>query len=147
MKARVLVAAVAGAPIIFALGYLIYGMLLLSYMRDNTIQYPGLNKEPPDFVPFVLSNLVLAFLLAFVFEHWANVRTFVGGLKSGAIIVFLIILSKDLSFMGYLNLYKGFTPVIVDVLAETLRTSLAGGVIGAVLGLMSKPAGRKKLPG
>ena len=61
--------------------------------------------------------------------------------------MFLIILSKDLSFMGYLNLYKGFTPVIVDVLAETLRTSLAGGVIGAVLGLMSKPAGRMKLPG
>ena len=61
MKVRVLVAAVAGAAIIFALGYLIYGMLLVSYMRDNTIQYSGLNKEPPDFVPFLFSNLFLLF--------------------------------------------------------------------------------------
>jgi len=52
----------------------------------------------------------------------------------------LIALSKDLSFMGYMNLFKGFTPVLVDVFAETVRVSLAGGAIGAVLGMMSKDA-------
>jgi hypothetical protein len=140
MKFRILAAAVAGTVVIFSLGYLIYGMLLVSFMQDNLIQYPGLNKNPPDFVSLALSNLVLAFLLAFIFEHWANVRTFAGGLKSGAIIMFLIGLSKDLSFMGYMNLFKGFTPVVIDVLAETVRVSLAGGVIGAVLGMMRKDA-------
>ena len=140
MKFRILAAAVAGTVVIFSLGYLIYGMLLVSFMQDNLIQYPGLNKNPPDFVSLALSNLVLAFLLAFIFEHWANVRTFAGGLKSGAIFMFLIGLSKDLSFMGYMNLFKGFTPVVIDVLAETVRVSLAGGVIGAVLGMMRKDA-------
>jgi hypothetical protein len=106
--------------------------------QSNSVS--GLNKNPPDFVPLALANLVLAFLLAFIFEHWANVRTFVGGLKSGAIIMFLIALSKDLSFMGYMNLFKGFTPVLVDVFAETVRVSLAGGAIEAVLGMMSKDA-------
>lgn len=52
----------------------------------------------------------------------------------------LIGLSKDLSFMGYMNLFKGIVPVIVDVLAETSRVALAGGVIGGVLGLMKKSA-------
>jgi hypothetical protein len=50
--------------------------------------------------------------------------------------MFLIPLSKDLSFLGYMNLFKGFTPVIVDVLGETVRVAVAGGVIGTVLGLM-----------
>ena len=52
----------------------------------------------------------------------------------------LIALSKDLSFMGYQNLFIGFIRVIVDVLSETARVSLAGGVIGAVLGMVSKDA-------
>jgi hypothetical protein len=39
--------------------------------------------------------------------------------------------------MGYMNLYKTIAPVVVDVLAETARTSLAGGAIGMVLGLMN----------
>ncbi len=50
----------------------------------------------------------------------------------------LIALSKDLSFLGYMNLFRGFTPVIVDVLGETVRVAIAGGVIGQVLGLMSQ---------
>jgi len=33
------------------------------------------------------------------------------------------------------NLYKGYALIPVDVLAETVRTALAGGVIGAVLGM------------
>ena len=70
MKIRVLVASVAGALVIFGLGYLIYGVLLVSYLKENMIQYAGLNKQPlPDFIPLFLSNLVVAFLLAFIFEY------------------------------------------------------------------------------
>lgn len=139
MKIRVVAATFAGGLVIFVLGYLIYGMLLVSYLKENMIQYAGLNKEPvPDFVPLFFSNLVVAFLLAFIFEYRAKVRTFVGGFKSGAVIMLLIALSKDLSFLGYMNLFRGFTPVIVDVLGETVRVAIAGGVIGQVLGLMSQ---------
>ncbi len=135
MKIRVLMATIAGAITIFILGYLIYGFLLASYMKENMFQYVGLNKEPtPDFVPLILSNAVKAFLLAFVFEYWARIRTFVAGLRGGAIIMFLVALSTDLSFLGYMNLFRGFSPVTVDVLAETVRVALAGGAIAAVLG-------------
>ena len=141
MNTRVLLATAAGAVTIFVLGYLIFGVLhVLSYMNEHMVQYAGLNKATPDFVPLIFSNLVLAFLLAYTFNSWAKIRTVIGGFKGGAIIMFLIILSKDLSFMGYMNLFKGFLPVIVDILAETLRVALAGGVIGGVLGLMNKGA-------
>jgi len=50
-----------------------------------------LNKEPtPDFVPLIFSNLVVAFLLAYIFDTWAKIRTVIGGFKGGAIIMFLM---------------------------------------------------------
>ena len=135
---RVLVSAVPGAITLFILGYLIRGVLLTSYFKNNTIEYAGLSKLPtPNLVSLFLSNLALALLLAFVFAQWASIRTFVGGLAAGAIVGFLIHLSWKLSLMGYMNLYKKISPVVVDVLVETARASLAGGVIGAVLGLMN----------
>jgi hypothetical protein len=138
---RVLLATLAGAITLFVLGYLIWGMLLASYFKANEIQYAGLSKQPaPNLVSFFLSNLALAFLLAFVFDQWASISTFVGGLGGGAMIGVLIHLSWKLSLMGYMNLYKKITPVVVDVLAEAARTSLAGGAIGTVLGLMNQNA-------
>lgn len=141
MNLRILLGAVAGAITLFVFGYLIWGMLLTSYFKDNTIEYAGLSKQPtPNLVSLFLSNLALAALLAFIFEHWASIKTFFGGLAAGAIIGVLIHLSWKLSLTGYMNLYKEFMPVAVDVLAESARTSLAGGVIGSFLGLINHSA-------
>ena len=57
---------------------------------------------------------------------------------AGYLIFGILALSIDLGELGYVNLYKGYALVPVDVLAETMRTALAGGVIGAVLGMMNK---------
>lgn len=139
MLLRILAATVAGGIALFFLGWLVYGILLMDFMKDNMINYPGLMKEPmPDMVPLVLANLIIAGLFAFVFEYWATIRTFVGGLKGGAIMMFLIALYIDLSFMSFMNIMKGITPVIVDVIAATVIGAIAGGVIGLVLGAMNK---------
>ncbi len=37
-----------------------------------------------------------------------------------------------------MNLHKGLTANILDVVGETVRMALGGGVIGAILGLMDK---------
>jgi hypothetical protein len=141
MNIRVLLAAVAGATTLFALGYLIWGMVLASYFKRNAIEYTGLSKLPtPNLVSLFLSNLALSVLLAFIFDQWASIKTFVGGLTAGAIVGVLIHSSWKLSLLGYMNLYKESTPVVVDVLVETARASLAGGAIGAVLGLMNQNA-------
>lgn len=143
MLVRVLAATVAGGIAFFVLGFLIYGLLLDPYMKANMIQYPGLMKEPmPDWAPLVASNLVNALLFAFVFDYWAGIRSFVGGLKGGAILMFLTAVTLDLQFMAFMNMWKGGPlPVIVDIIGATVLGALAGGVIGAVLGLMNKNAG------
>jgi hypothetical protein len=140
MNIRVLLATVVGAITVFVLGYLIFGILTYSYVNEVAIQYAGLYKKPPDFTLLFLKNIVQAFLLVFIFEYLGGIRTFLGGLKNGAIIMFLVTLSVNLSLMSIMNLNTGVRAEILDVLGETVRFAIGGGVIGAVLGLMNKKA-------
>lgn len=139
MNLRVLAATVAGGFTLFLLGWLVYGILLESFMKAHMNQFPGLMKEPmPDMVPLILANLVGAGLMAVVFDHWASIRTFKGGLIGGAIIMFLVALYIDLSFWSFMNLMKDFSAVAVDVFAATCIGAVTGGVVGQVLGMMDR---------
>jgi hypothetical protein len=133
---KVLAATFVGSITIFLLGYLIFGMLLVPYMRVDEIHYNGLHKVPPDFLLLMLKNIVQAFLLVYIFKYLAGIRTFLGGMKVGAIIMFLTTLSLNLNLLSIMNLHSGYTANILDVVGETVRMALGGGVIGAVLGLM-----------
>ena len=140
MIARLAAASVAGGIAFFVLGYLIYGLVLdPMFMRPAlTPEAKAIMKEMPDFVPLVLSNIVSALLYAVIFDRWAGIRTFMGGLQGGAIIMFLFTLSLDLSFMAFMKLYTGYTPFVLDMIGATLMGAIGGGVIGMVLGLMHK---------
>ena len=140
MIIRVLAAGIAGGLVFFVLGYLLFGVLLDPYFRENMIQYPGLMKTPmPDMLPLIGWNLVNGIFFAFVFEYWAGIRTFVGGLKGGAILMFMLMLMTDLQYLAFMNVWKGGpAPVLVDVIAGTVLGAIAGGAAGFVLGLMNK---------
>jgi hypothetical protein len=139
MWVRILAATVVGGIVMFLLGWLIYGVLLFSFLKSHSIEYAGLMKEPmPDMVPLALGNLVWGFLFAFIIDYWARIRTFASGLKAGAIIMFPLSLGLDLQFMGMMNMYRDASPIIVDVIAATVLGAITGGVIGLVLGLMDK---------
>ena len=139
MLTRVLGATVAGGIAFFILGFLVYGLVLdPMVMKPNMKEYAGLMNETPVWIPLVLSNFVSAFLLAYIFDQWAGIRTFIGGMKGGAIVLFLTSLSFQLMFAAFMNLYKNYTPVIADVAGSIVMGALGGGVIGAVLGMMNK---------
>ena len=138
MITRVLVATLAGAIVMFLLGYLIFGVLLNSFMQANVNQYTGMIKNPPNFMLLIGANLVLAWLLAFVGDYWAGIRNFASGLKLGALITFPVVLWSDLQFEAFANIYIGYVPIIVNVLAGTLLGAISGGVIGLVLGMVDK---------
>ena len=137
MNIRALLATVAGAITVFVLGYLIFGLLTAPYVKEVAIQYAGLRKEPPDFTLLILKNIVQALLLVFIFEYLAGIRTFLGGLKNGAIVMLLVTLSGNLNLLSIMNLNTGVRAEILDVLGETVRFAIGGGVIGGVLGLMN----------
>ena len=137
MITRILVATLVGGIVMFGLGFLIYGVLLDAFMKANmTAEAAKLMKDPPNFVLIIVSNLVFAWILAFIFERWAGIKTFATGLMAGAIIVFSMALAIDLQFAATMNLMNGFVPIVVDVLAATAMGAITGGVIGFVLGKM-----------
>lgn len=138
MNLRVLVAAVVGAIIMFFLGWLIFGIALQSFLQANTIQYPGLMKEPmPDMLPLVLSNFAFAWLYAFIFDQWAGVRTFVGGALAGITIAIPLAIAIDLQYLAFMNIYRTITVLFVDVAAVAVMNAITGGVMGFILGKMA----------
>jgi hypothetical protein len=139
MLTRMLAATVAGGVTIFVLGFVIYGLILENaVMRPNMNTFPGLTNEMPIWAPLILANLASAFLLTYIFDRWATISTFVGGMKGGAVVWFLTSLSFQLMFVAFMNLHKNYIPVIADVIASTVMGAIAGGVIGLVLGMMKK---------
>ena len=142
MLARVGAATIAGGIAFFVLGFVIYGLILDPLvMRPNMNVYAGLMKEMPDWIPLILSNMVSALLLAYIFDKWAGIRTFMGGLKGGAVVFFLMSLSFQLMFLAFWNLTKNYIPSVADVAGSTVLGAIGGGVIGQVLGMMNKNEG------
>ena len=139
MLVRVLAATVAGGIVFFGVGYVLFAILLDPVMKPYMIQYPGLMKEPmPDILFLAIWNLAMAFLFAFVFDYWASIRTFVGGLKGGLILMFISVMITNLPYLAFMNVYKGPIGFIINVVASTALGTLAAGVVGAVLGMMNK---------
>ena len=143
MLTRVLAATVAGGITFFILGFLIYGLLL-----DPIVMKPNMNhhaakfmNEPPVWIPLVLANFVNAFLLAYIFDKWASIKTFVGGMKGGAIVFFLIALGFQLMFLAFMKLMNGYVPMVADLIGSTVMGAIGGGVVGQVLGMMNKGDG------
>lgn len=140
MLARILAATVAGGVVFFILGFVLYGLIL-----DNAVMKPNMNpdalklmNEVPVWLPLVLANLVSALLLAYIFDRWASIKTFVGGMRGGAIVFFLIALNFQLMFLAFMKMSNNYIPVVADILGSTLMGAIGGGVIGQVLGMMNK---------
>jgi hypothetical protein len=145
MLTRILAATVAGGIAFFILGFLIFGLLLGPNMMQQYISPDAakLMNETPVWAPLIIGNLVLALLLAYIFERWATISTFVGGLIGGAIIVFLLDTYFQMMFLAFMKMHTSYIPVIGDIIGSTVMGALAGGVIGAVLGMMKKAPARE----
>ncbi len=140
MLTRILAATVAGGITFFIAGGVIYGLIL-----DPMVMKPNMNPEavklmndPPIWIPLVLANFVSAFLLAYIFDKWAGIKTFMGGLQGGVVVWFLMALAFQLMFLAFMRLSDNYIPAIADVVGSILMGAIGGGVIGAVLGLMNK---------
>lgn len=140
MLARVLAATVAGGITYFVLGFIIFGLILdpLVFKPNTSAEVAKLMKDPPDWVFLILGNFVAAFLLAYIFDKWATIRTFVGGFIGGAIIFLMVGLYMQLMFAAFMKFSNGLTPIIADLIGTAIVGGVAGGVVGIVLGKMNK---------
>jgi hypothetical protein len=134
MKPKIIYAVLGATATGFFIGWLIFGLILASFYKSQTIFYQGLQKDPPELWAIVVMNLSFASLLVYIFHTWAGIRTFMKGFTTALIIFFLVDLGFDISMYGFMNLMS-FQGIIVDILANTFLGGLVGGVAGLILGI------------
>ena len=128
---------IAGAIAFFILGFLFYGLLLADFFANN-MSNPEIMKDPPNIPLIFVGNIFYAFLLTYIYDHWAGIRTFVTGAKAGALIGVLFALSYGCinvatTTMGNMN------SVLASVGVELIMGAVGGGVIGWILGKVYQP--------
>lgn len=136
---RVAIASVAGAVVVGVLNAVTYGLLIPELVDENRIAYEGLVKDSPNLLPYFLYGLLWMSLLAFAFDRWAKIRTFVRGAGAGAIYWGAIVLGLNLNSVAHFNLLENFFVIVpVKVGAAAFVGALAGGVMAAILGLVDR---------
>jgi hypothetical protein len=136
---KLLMGTIVGGIAYFILGYLIYGMALMSIMAEHS--NASCMRAETDMIwwAMIVGNLGFAALLTSVCLK-SGVDTFGAGAQAGAMIAFLVSLSVDLMMYSTTTLMTDTTGIIIDVIASTVMGAIVGGIIGMLAGSGAKPA-------
>ena len=130
---KILLAAVAGTIVMFLLGWLVYGILLMDFFQNSSEMVEGSHKDPMIMWALVAGHFFYALLLAIIFGRWANISTFSTGAIAGSVIGFLLTVGIDL-FMYSMMVGHTLTTIVVDAIVSPIILGITGGVIALVLG-------------
>ncbi|MBX2961559.1 MAG: DUF1761 family protein [Cyclobacteriaceae bacterium] len=133
-KKRML-ATLVGFVVLFVLGWIFYGMLLMDFYMANSGSASGVHRADDDMVwwALIVGNIMQAYLLVYIFGKWANISTFSGGVMAGGTIGFIYGLAYSLIMYSTSNLYN-LTATLVDPFVAGIMMGITGGVIGWMLG-------------
>ena len=136
---KFLTGTLVGGIAFFFLGYLIYGMALMNFMSSHAGSATGVQKPMGELTwwALIVGNLASGALLSYIFLKWANVSSFASGATAAAVVGFFASMGFDMVMFATSNLMD-LTAVAVDIIAFTIMNAIAGGIIGAVLGMGKK---------
>ncbi len=127
---KVLIGTAAGTITSFIAGFLIFGFALKDWMTENLA-----SKEPPEFHWVIISHVLFAFLVTYIFIKWAGISTLTAGLKAGALIGFFVCLGYNFVNLGSTELFTGgISAAIIDALGGTIIWAAGGAGVGWALG-------------
>jgi hypothetical protein len=131
---KILLGGLAGGVAFFFLGWLIYGLLLMDFTMANYNQCNSRPMEDMVWWAMILSNLSSGLLLALIFS-WSNTTGIMAGAKVATIIGLLYAISIDLSFYAMTTTFLKPIAILVDIVAYTVMSAVAGVVIAWVMGM------------
>jgi len=129
---KLVIGGIAAGIIFFLLGWLIYGILLMDYMTAHPGITAGYNRTAPDMLYLAIGNLLLGFLLAFIFVK-ANIATLSNGLITGAVAGVLIVAGFNCMSYGLTTLVSK-KMMLADVGGAVLVWAVTGALLGLILG-------------
>jgi hypothetical protein len=135
---KFLTGTIVGGIAFFFLGYLFYGVMLAGFFSSHYATSASM-KSMDDIVwwALILGNLSSGALLSYIFLKWANISSFGGGASAAATVGFFIGLSMDLIRFATEGTFD-LTASLADTVVMTVMYGVAGGIIGAVLGMGKK---------
>ncbi|MEQ9403879.1 MAG: DUF1761 domain-containing protein [Cyclobacteriaceae bacterium] len=130
-----IIATLVGTIVLFLLGWLFYGFLLMNFYAENAGSVSDMMRAEEDIIwwALILGNVFQAYLLVYVFNKWAKITSFSTGLKAGATIGLIIGLAINLSMFGTTN-SMNLTSALVDPFVSMVMMGVTGGVIGVLIG-------------
>lgn len=136
---KMLISGIAGGIVAFFAGWVIYGMLLMDFMAQNSGSATGVMRADPEMIWWALiaGNLLMGILYSYIFNKWANISTLGAGIGAGAIIGLIMGAGFDLTMYGTSNIMN-LNATMVDIAASTVLGALTGGAVGWVNGMGKK---------
>lgn len=128
-----LLGALAGGATLFLTGYLIYVLLLPnpSFAMGEGAQ--ACMRTAFNYPMIVLMEICYGLLLTLIFNKWAGITSFNGGLSAGAWIGFLLGLTFGLWEFSVTTMTTA-GGIFYEAITFAVRFALAGGVVGWLLG-------------
>jgi hypothetical protein len=136
---KLLFGGVTGGVILFLLGWLIYGVLLVGFYSTNAGTATGVNKsmEEMNMGLIFLANLSWGFLMSFILSRWTRPKSIADGLKTGALVGILSGSGFDLLTYATTNIMT-INGAIVDIVAWAFMLGIASMAIVAVTRIAGK---------
>lgn len=128
---------ITGGVLYFLLGWVIYGMLLKSFMEGHPGAAGNVFREP-DFLYLAIGNLAMGFAIAYILLK-GNVSSMAGGFMTAGIVGLLIGVGYDSMVYATTNVMSK-TAMATDVAASTVMTAIVGAVVAMVMGMGKKTA-------
>jgi len=137
MNTKTLLAGLVGGVALFFLGWVIYGMLLKTWMENPSNFDQCMNiKDMKDMVMWAmaLGCVFIGLMLALVL-NWANANNFMAGAMKAGMLSLLMSLGYSLQMHSMTTMYSGGLSVLsIDVVIGTVMMSIIGGIVGWMLG-------------
>ncbi|WP_445384015.1 hypothetical protein ACT6NV_08300 [Robiginitalea sp. IMCC44478] len=127
-----LLATVAATIAMFILGYLIWGMALMSFFEEHSIVDVMKSDEEMSLGMIFLGNLATAFALSTLYGKWARGHhSAAQGFQFGAWVGFLIGVGMGLVWLGTSN-FMDMTGHIAEAIVDILYYGVTGAIIALI---------------
>jgi len=133
---KLIIGGITGGILFFLLGWLIYGILAKDFMDSHPGTVPGVDRTEELMIYLALGNLVLGFLVTYIFLK-ANVRALSDGFVTAGIIGMLMSASYDCILYATTNIASKKL-MLADVISFTVMMAIGGAVISQVLRKLNK---------
>ena len=138
MEKKIIWGGLAGGVTFFLLGFLLYGLLLRSFLEAQSMT--GVFKEEPDFPFLVIGNLIMGFLFTIVIGSWAKATSPGDGAKKGFLLSLLTGSGYDLMMYGTANIMT-MQGMLGDIAVTVIMGTIVGAVVTMVMGSSKKATG------